>query len=312
MNGLEQAEQEALKAITEAQTKHEEFLDSSIETRVKVCLNGLKATADCLEIAPDLKIQRVSIDERSEFFRRAETFAKSYSPTEHNEFFLINDATHARRQFHAPGARAMLVSSFLAIGLNKILDMTVGQTYVRLNGEFQSTGVYKSPFDSSFYDRDVEILPDDLLLLRALWPAFRDTYVKSPYLRLISRRYYLSRTRTQWEDCLIDLIIALEAFMAHDVKENKSSKVKKRLAGLLTSHFQRPSVIANLDFCYKARNEIVHGNDPNSLENSTRPMLDQLSMLVRIALQDFVMKYSELSPIEFILSLDRKRSSASG
>lgn len=302
-------EREAMRRMQEAQQKQEEFLDSLVETRIKVSIGGLKASSDHLEIAPDLKIERVSFSEREEFFKRAKNFEKSYEPTERNEFFLINDSIHPRRQMTSPGQRAILVSTFLAIGLEKFLDVTIGQSFAKIQGTFQSTGVYKTPFDSSFYDRNVELSEGDLTLMRALWPSFRDTYMRSSYFRLISRRFYLSRTRTQWEDQLIDLIIAVEAFLTHDLGKSQSGKVKKRLTVLLEKYYKPESVNPILDYCYRTRNMVVHGSDVSSLENDARAMLDQLSLLVRTALQEYVINYAIIDPIEFLKTLDDKTAS---
>jgi hypothetical protein len=151
---------------------------------------------------------------------------------------------------------------------------------------------------------EVQFTVDDNDLLVKLWPLFKSNFKEVPHFALVARRFHFSLSRYDWEDELIDLIIALEALLLPENTENKGSKIAKRLSKLLWKRYNRDYVTRIGNEAYDLRNSVVHGDLNVSHGSEIRDMINSLSILVKEALQTYLLFYSRQSVHDFVKNID--------
>jgi hypothetical protein len=286
--------------------EYEARMKQTIKAKLKICLEGFQSKEDEIAISNDLHIRRAPLHEREEFFKKAEDLNMTRYNSENNEFFLSFDFEMLKGEIQSltPGNKLSVISIFFAVCSKAFIRIDKGQLLVNKDDNLISAGLYKTPFRSLRFERNVDFLREDINQLKTLWPLFSNEFSKSAHFSLVARRYYYSLTRHQWEDELIDLIIALEALLLPEDIDGKGGLIAKRLSKLLMNEFQPGTVSKITRRCYEIRNEVVHGDVLNGLEIEARSLLHELSTYVKASLHLYLLEFGSLSTVDFVKKID--------
>lgn len=270
-------------------------------------MEGFKADETELDISPDLKLYRAAFEERETFFKRAQDMDMTRYNAENNEFFLTFDfpITKGEIQSLTPGNKLTQIAIFFAVCSKAFIQIDKGQFFLSQENAYVSAGLIRTPQRSLKYERNAHFNKGDIEEMGKFWPLYNDLYTKATHFALIARRFYYSLTRYQWEDELIDLIIALEALLVPENVEGKGGVIAKRLSKLLSKEFPAGTVHKNAQRCYDLRNKVVHGDVVTQLENDARASVGHLSVYVKSALQKYLLNYRSLSPVDLVKEIDK-------
>lgn len=300
------------KLMTKAKTNQEAYekrlAARILRLRFKIMAEGLAVENEPFNISEGLRLERATFDERVKFFDRAKEFEGSESKAKKNEFFLVYErqATGAELQGSIGGNSINVISIFFTVCSNKFLEINKGQNYVLDEGKEISLGLSFTPFRSIHFQRGVTLDQSDVDQLKELWPLFIGEYHQNHSFALVARRYYYSLHRLDWEDQLLDLMIALEAFfMPEEGQKNIRGKIAKRLSRFLKGTFDRNAVASQVKRAYKLRNEVVHGQRNEELD--THILVADVSSYLKAALQLYLKKYPGIPIGVFAEALDRER-----
>lgn len=289
------------RAAADAARKRDEYRKEIVPGILKLPIEGFVSQEEKITLSNDLEIERVSQDFRDQFFQRAASLELSDYRHENNWFFLTYKFEDERSKIGGTdtGDRILLIAIFFAICSGKKIKINKSQGFIPVQGELQSIGITRMPNAPWAYSSNVNFETKVIDELRTLWPLFRDSFTSQSHFALVSRRYYFSLIRNQWEDQLIDLIIALEALLVPETDEvNKSGKISKRLSRILSKQFKRGDVSNITRQCYELRNEVVHGNPAPPVNKNVRSLLESLQGYVNAALRVYLMEFRNLSPAE--------------
>lgn len=296
--------------IDEILRANEEHMRKSVNAKLKVSLDGFISNQDKFIIGDDLIIERGTLDDREKFFARASAFNWAYEPTAKNEFFATYnfETTIGSLNGISPAHHLNVVSYFFALCFSHPIRANVGQKLVNREGDFVSGGFFKTPSEIIQTGKDA-FTDNDIGLMVNVWPKFKQIFRTSQHFQLITRRYFYSLTRYQWEDQLIDLIISLEAFFVSESNANdadKGGKIAKRVSRLLEHLWLRGEIFKIVKSCYDIRNKVIHGNIIKEPEWDIRAQIDQLSMITRFAIHEYVIHHSEHSIADFVKQIDTR------
>lgn len=298
---------EIVRNQEEARRQYESRLREPIDVRLKIMLEGFKADETELDISPDIKVYRATFEEREAFFKKAQDMDMTRYSAENNEFFLTFDfpITKGEIQSLTPGNKLTQIAIFFAVCSKVFIQIDKGQFFLSQENAYVSAGLIKTPQRSLKYERNAHFNKGDIEEMGKFWPLYNDLYTKATHFALIARRFYYSLTRYQWEDELIDLIIALEALLVPENVEGKGGLIAKRLSKLLSEQFPAGTLHKNAQKCYDLRNKIVHGDVVTQLENDARAYVEGLSVYVKCALQKYLLTYHSLSPVDLVKEIDK-------
>jgi hypothetical protein len=296
--------------IDEILRANEEHMRKSVDVKLKVSLDGFKSAQDKFVIGDDLIIERGIHSEREQFFTRASAFDKTYESTVGNEFFATFDfsTTFGNLNGVSPGQHLNIISYFFAVCFTHPIRANIGQTLVKRNETFVSGGYFKTSSELVQTARET-FTDNDISLMVNVWPKFKVLFRTSLHFGLITRRYFYSLTRYQWEDQLIDLVISLEAFFIPESgvnDKNKGGKIAKRVSRLLESLWPRGEISKVINRCYDIRNKVVHGNIIEDTEWKIREQIDQLSTITRSAIHQYLIYHSDHSIADFVKQIDTR------
>lgn len=294
------------QAEGEATRRRLEYGNQIVPCILKMPIEGFVSIENEIIISDDLQIERVSGKGMQEFFARAANLELTDYKQEDNCFFITYKFEEVRRAIGGTGTgnRILLLAIFFAICTDKRVRINKGQGFVSIEGEQRSIGITRIPNGPWFYDRNSNFDASSIQKLQTSWPLFKQAFNGQPHFALVARRYYFSLIRTQWEDQLIDLIIALEALLVPESDEkNKSGKISKRLSRLLKDNFPRGQVVKVAREGYDLRNKVIHGeHDYESI--GIHSSIDVLKDYVKAALTIYLFKYSGLPARELAQELD--------
>lgn len=288
-----------------SQAKFEEFSRELIRVRVSVLLGGFRSSNDQIEIAPEFRIEKLSSEAQKEFLERTRAFGfTDYSMDD--MFAAIYEFEIQRRdvQGSVPSESIKRLSMFFSVVTRNSVSTTKGHLFVLLNGSMKSIG-YASISDHLHHPKPHIWNAEDENQLRTIWPLFMKEYGLNRQFSLVSRRYYYSRTRREWQDRLIDLMIALEALLIPENFGTKADKLARRLALLLGSGCEQEEVVANTKAGYALRNAVVHGD---SIEDDAQSLsiVDAVAGYTRMAMQVFLVQYAGLDSKTLVGVLEGK------
>lgn len=291
----------------EGRRQYESRMREPIDVRLKIMLEGFKADETELDIPPDIQIYRATFEEREAFFKKAQDMDMTRYNAENNEFFLTFDfpITKGEIQSLTPGNKLTQIAIFFAVCSKAFIQIDKGQFFLSQKSAYVSAGLIKTPQRSLKYERNVHFDKGDIEKMGTFWPLYNDLYTNAKHFALIARRFYYSLTRYQWDDELIDLIIALEALLVPENVEGKGGVIAKRLSKLLSKEFPAGTVHKNAQKCYDLRNKVVHGDVVTPLENDARASVEDLSVCVKCALQKYLLTYNSLSPVDLVKEIDK-------
>lgn len=286
---------------------YEARMGEHIDVRLKIILEGFKADEMELNISPDIRISKGTFQEREAFFKKAQDMDMTQYNAENKEFFLIFDfaITKGEIQSLTPGNKLTQIAIFFAVCSKAFIQIDKGQFFLRQGNEYVSAGLLKTPQRSLKYERNVKFEKMDIVQIQTLWPLYSKLYTETPHFSLIARRFYYSLTRYQWEDELIDLIIALEALLLPENSKRKGGLIAKRLSKLLSGKYPAGTVRKITESCYNLRNKVVHGDIVIHLENDARATIEKLSSYVKSALQNYLLDYPSFSPGDLVKEIDK-------
>lgn len=299
-------EHKSRKEFEQSRAQYEEFLRQSLDVRMKIFLEGFDYEGDVITIAPELQIRRVPLQEREEFIKRAEAFNFNSRTAKENEFFAFYDfaITRGEVQGPEPGEGIRTISIFFSICGQTFININKGHFFVPGNGEPTSAGIWSiaeySPFTSH-----INYKKQDIDQLKVFWPIFKKEYQENSQFALVARRYFFSEIRLQWQDKLIDLMIALEAMLIPENLGPKGEKIAHRLPRLLSQKFESKEVASMASEAYKLRNDVVHGKRADH-KDGREIYVKGISALTKCAIQEYLLKYPGLTSADLVKVLESK------
>jgi hypothetical protein len=298
---------EFLREEERGKIQKELFGKQIISSTLRIPFEGFVANDDKILISDDLEIHRFEEVVRDEFFQRASGLELRDYKQENNWFFLKYTFEDERRRIGGmeTGDRILTVAIFFALATNKLFRINKSQGFIPIDGKLQSIGITRIPNAPWAFDNNANLDDKEIEKIKLLWPLFRTAYSRRDHFALVTRRYYFSLIRNQWEDQIIDLIIALEALLIPEMDEiNKGGKIAKRLSRILKDRHKRGVVTQIALKCYEIRNKIVHGKNYFIEIRQPDPFVQQLREYVKEALQVYLIDYDNLSIQQLADKLD--------
>lgn len=308
----------------------------TIHFDITVPILFVKFDLDYLEVYPGIAIRRIS-----DGHHRARARIKSYSPAIADS--IIVSATHelVLHDFHykkpthffdSPFSNAKiypqeLIEQFFT-SLKIATDFTSGYAQLLVvpkDWSFDtssdlplvmgtSTRSYPSYFDDFYWNLEdfPTITTTQQDELKKVFTAVRNSSNNQIIFAL--KRFYKSTLRSEEEDIIIDLIIALEMLLSDNEKGEITHKLALRLATLLSKSnpeiYEPVTVFANVKKIYAYRSNIVHGAYKKKInkeiqlsDSSTVPIVtltnEYLRQLLNIMLHEPI--YLQSSAIDKLL-----------
>lgn len=296
------------KIQNEAEEKRQMFLKEVVPGILKITLEGFTSNHSTINLSNDLIIEKESDEKRDVFFERVATLELSDFKSANNSFFLTYHFKDQRQRIGGieTGSRIQMIAIFFSICTNKLIKINKSQEFAYVQNELKSFGITRIPNAPWAYDRNAEFDTSDIDRLKMFWPLFRNCNEKFSQFSLAARRFYFSLTRYQWEDKVIDLMIALEALLVPEIEESsKGAKMAKRLSRLLSAKFLRGDVSQVTRKCYDLRNEVVHGKA--NFDEGIYTIVELMQSYTKAALQEYLENHNGLSVQELVLRLEQMK-----
>ena len=105
-----------------------------------------------------------------------------------------------------------------------------------------------------------------------IWTFLTDERViKEKYIVVATKRFSYAHERVDWEDKIVDLLIAAEAlFLPNSIQSELKFRLRLNAAIYLSEFFPKQQIFDDMGFAYDLRSSIVHGGDPESLVEKIR------------------------------------------
>jgi hypothetical protein len=290
-----------------ADEKNNAYRNELVDGEERIPLEGFASEKESIQIAEGYSIEKLSDEDASMFYKRFIDWETSNYKSASNRHFLVYKFKAARASHGGliVSDHILMSAVFFALCSDRLIRIDKAQSFGYREDKLVSLGVSKISASSWTYER--EVIVDDKFIdrLKEYWPLYFKRYQDDPQFALVARRFYYSLIRNSWQDKLVDIMIALEAFLLPEWKDenNKGAKLAKRLSRLLKDEFNRDDVANRIKDRYKVRNSVMHGEVVRE-EIETFDEINILINYVRVALLKCLKHYSTLSFKEVVDVID--------
>ena len=286
----------------------------------KYSLVNFCSNLDTIELDSKVRIEKVGIVDREKFYKKIKTWQNSSSVLL-NEYYLILEYDDFKSLSFEDQSFQFQDNflQFLRVFQHGMIDINFFQRFHKHgeDGSYHSLGLIMNPTQYPSGGTEYIINEENVNEFKKFWSRFKhiDWEKKSP-LRIAVKRFNSSFLRCEFEDKLIDLMVAYEALFTKNNERSISRNMPKRVSSLINGEdFMIEDVQKFIKKCYKLRCSLVHGEaitiNPSMryqyLENENR--IETLQKILRHYFHLYLVNHQNNDISHFIEYLDRTNTS---
>jgi len=224
--------------------------------KAKFILFGFNSEMDRIELDKNVIIRKGSENELEEMYEKAKLNRELSQ-----KFFLEYEYMAIRSSIMPNEGYDFMekVNAFFEIFTKGSVKTAHFISYVLSENKFESIGFSNDTKVKTYLSEETLIKAKDEEILVSNWKRYILNYEKKA-LRIGIRRLLFSTQKYEFEDRLIDLMIAFEStYLDESEKGELSFKLALRSSYLLRTNFDRKEVFDFMKKAYSLRSSIVHG-----------------------------------------------------